>query len=158
MTITYAPGQNIPVVYQDDYTLQVEGDLTNVDLYIGVPYAQKVTISPQFLRKQGINGGSVAETVGRVQYKRGTVTFENTGYFRAEVTPLHRTPYKKEFSPYGVQESEVDTIELASGTQSFLLPGKNTDTEVTLINDSPLPSTFVSLAIDAEFNKKGRSL
>ncbi len=158
MTTSYLHGQNIPVVYQDNYTIQAAGDLTNVPVWIGMNYTQRVTISPQFLKKQGINGGVVPETEGRVQYKRAVVTFQDTGYFRSEVTPSHRDTYEKSFSSYQVGESDIGEPVMASGTQQFLVPGKNLETEVSLVNDSPLPSTFVSLALDAEFTKKGRSL
>ena len=150
MTTSYAPGQQIPVVYQDNYTVQVEGDLTNVDCWVGVAYTQKFTFSKQYLKKQGSN---VSELEGRLQHKRWKLVHKGTHSYRVEVTPKFRNTYTKEFNGDTVGNSPV---QLSDGEFSFLVPAKNDEVEVTVINEGPFAANFIAAEWQADYSSKAR--
>jgi len=157
-TRTYTRGQRIPIVYQDNYTIEVQGNVSDVPLWFGEGYSQVVTPSTQYLRKQSQGGGVVAETSGRLQYRRWNVIYKDSGYFRSEVIPRYRLTYTKVMNCYTVGETELGEPQMVSGVHSFLVPAKNDEVTISFINDSPFPSTFVSASFDAEFSKKGRTV
>ena len=68
------------------YTLV--GNHTN--LWIGTPYESKYTLSPQYVR-ENTGRGLLAVTTGRYQIRNIALTYENSGFFTAEVTPENRS-------------------------------------------------------------------
>jgi hypothetical protein len=88
--------------------------------------------------------------------RTGTVMYDNTRYFRVEVTPQSRATYKYVFN--GTALNTVDTImpnsPLKDGTFKFPIMAKNDEVEINLINDSPFPSALVSMDFEGYYQNR----
>lgn len=157
-TEEYPAGYEVNVLSATGDTVTVNGDLTDVPLYIGNVYTQTYTFSPLYIR-QNTQRGQLAVTDGRLQVMRMEVTYADTAYFRAEVTPRGRQTYKYAFTGrvIGSNENLTDQLALESGTFSFPVRCRNTDATVKLINDSPWPSKWLSANWTGDFVSTSRT-
>lgn len=132
-------------VLWDGTTAKFRGDLTGSDLIIGRRYAFRYRFSPLLPRVKSPTGEK-ADTVAKLQVRNLRVQYSETGYFEAQVTPLGRDTYTYTFSGkvLGLDSATIGSVNLATGTFQFPVMAKNTEVVVELVNDSPLPSSFLS--------------
>lgn len=121
---------------------QVE-PLEDFECFIGVAYEFKFIYSTFFI-KQASQTGTDTIPNDRLQLRFLHINYDNTGEFEVIVNATSKTPkhYKMTARIVGTPSNQVGIHPLETGEFRVPLMGRNTDTEVTVINTSPLPSAF----------------
>lgn len=138
----------------------VTGDYSSQEVYIGTYYTKTYEPSQFFVTTQRSDRSETLVSDGRLQIKTYRVRYENTGYFRIEVTPNLRDTSVKEFTGKIVNSGNnlIDGVALESGELQTLVQSKNDQVSIKLINDSFLPSNFITAEWKGEINPKGRGV
>ena len=148
-------GQNLAVASQDGYTLTVAGNKAATPVYIGQPYTMTVRLSTLYYRRQLANGSTVADQSGRLQLKRMMVSYADTGFFLAQVTPELRSTFTHTMNGRTVAGSLiVGSNPIVTGQFSFPILSKNDQVTVDLVNSSPLPCRFLAAEWTGVFTSK----
>lgn len=121
---------------------QVE-PLEDFECFVGVAYEFKFIYSTFFI-KQASQTGTDTIPNDRLQLRFLHINYDNTGEFEVIVNATGKTPkhYKMTARIVGTPSNQVGIHPLETGEFRVPLMGRNTDTEVTVINTSPLPSAF----------------
>ena len=141
--LTFVSGSN--------YTL--EGNHT--DLWIGVPFESKYTLSTQYVR-ENTGRGLLAVTTGRYQIRNIALTYENSGFFTAEVTPENRSKSTTVMNGYvlGTAGSTIGSAALSSGTIKVPIQCRNTDFTFDIISSSHLPMYIASAEVEGLYHNR----
>ena len=141
--LTFVSGSN--------YTL--EGNHT--DLWIGVPFESKYTLSTQYVR-ENTGRGLLAVTTGRYQIRNIALTYENSGFFTAEVTPENRSKSTTVMNGYvlGTSGSTIGSAALSSGTIKVPVQCRNTDFTFDIISSSHLPMYIASAEVEGLYHNR----
>ena len=155
------PGQVVPFKgFAGDPTLiAVSGNLTR--FVFGRTYEFRYRFSTLIIREDAAGGGGqqpIGE--GRVQLRNMTLTYNNAGYFRAEVTPSYRSTYRYIFSGriIGSGQNVIGQAAVEQGTFKFPVAAKNDQVKIELVNDTFLPSAFLSAEWEAFFQIRSKRL
>lgn len=121
---------------------QVE-PLEDFECFIGVAYEFKFIYSTFFIKQESQTGTDTIPN-DRLQLRFLHINYDNTGEFEVIVNATGKTPkhYKMTARIVGTPSNQVGIHPLETGEFRVPLMGRNTDTEVTVINTSPLPSAF----------------
>lgn len=146
-------------VYTDPVTnityLRIQGNHVGRPMWVGYPYDMMYTVSRPMIR-ENIGQGKQSVASGIYMMRTGTVMYDNTRYFRVEVTPQSRATYKYVFN--GTALNTVDTImpnnPLKDGTFKFPIMAKNDEVEINLLNDSPFPSCLISMDFEGYYQNR----
>lgn len=135
-------------IYEGKTNIWINGDLSEQSITVGFTYNSVWELGTIYQRQSTGNGG-VKVIEGLLMLKDLNLTYLDSGYFKARVTPHYSTQMISEYEYTGVK---VGTISAQLGkitpySDTFLIPimSKNEDVKVEIINDSYLPSTFSSL-------------
>ena len=141
--LTFVSGSN--------YTLV--GNHTN--LWIGVPFESKYTLSPQYVR-ENTGRGLLAVTTGRYQIRNIALTYENSGFFTAEVTPENRSKSTTVMNGYvlGTAGSTIGSAALSSGTIKVPVQCRNTDFTFDIKSSSHLPMYIASAEVEGLYHNR----
>ena len=141
--LTFVSGSN--------YTL--EGNHT--DLWIGVPFESKYTLSTQYVR-ENTGRGLLAVTTGRYQIRNIALTYENSGFFTAEVTPENRSKSTTVMNGYvlGTAGSTIGSAALSSGTIKVPIQCRNTDFTFDIKSSSHLPMYIASAEVEGLYHNR----
>lgn len=153
-------GQSLQIsegeVVGDTYVFKVQGDFTNTKFFVGIKYSHVYTFSQPVLRTSSGTGGVATALAGRLQIKRWHVHVEDTGYFRAEVLPYGRSaPYVRTFtgSTLGSPNAVLGEVPLRSEQYSFPVNSRAGRVQISLVNDSFLPSAFTAAEWEARYSR-----
>ena len=123
-------------------TVAVTGDYTsaadNFSVVVGVPYDMTYEFSTQHVREKG---GAQSVQSGRLQLRTMRINYEDTGYFKVQVTPEARQTYEYEFTGVVLNQaaSTIEDVILSDGTFRFPVQAKNDQVSVKVTSDSYLP-------------------
>jgi hypothetical protein len=100
----------------------------------------RYTLSPWYIRDER----NVPKLAGRLQVRSLTLNFQDTNYFRLEVSPQGRDTYSQqvwtsEFTGAVIGVSGIGDITMHTGEKRFMIMGRNTKTQVDIVSDSYLP-------------------
>lgn len=153
----YKMGQIIPVRWEGN--VAVARGQFNLFL-VGRTYEFRYRFSTLVVKEEAQGGGQMTVGAGRIQLRRMTLTFNNTGYFRAEVTPFRRDTYKAVFSGRvtGSGKNIIGEPALEDGRFRFPVSGRNEDITIEIVNDSPLPCALLSAEWEATFIMRSRRI
>ena len=117
-----------------DYTAPAE----NKQVIVGVPYDMTYEFSTQHVREKG---GAQSVQSGRLQLRTMRINYEDTGYFKVQVTPEARQTYEYEFTGVVLNQSSstIEDVILSDGTFRFPVQAKNDQVSVKVTSDSYLP-------------------
>ena len=146
MSFTPSGGANSPTL------LRVSGNYSTGPCYVGRKYESRWRLSPQFYRDAKSN----AILDGVLKLKKLTISFKDTGSFRAEVTPLGRDKNTYQFTGRNLGVSTIGARLLSTGTFSFPVGTDAKSVVIEIVNDSHLPCSFQSFAWTGEFTLKAR--
>ena len=164
--LPYLPVNKLTVVdykgFPLDYTIQddvmtVDGEYTN--LVVGNTFESKWEMPTIYVRNQTSNGGMKVKE-GILMLRDINLCYTDTGYFRVIVSPKYETNLASTFEftgkIMGMKSATFGLIEVSDGT--FLLPviAKNDEVTIEVINDSYIPSCFLSLEWLGDFNIRGQ--
>ncbi len=147
-------GQTVPIISQTDggNSIVVSGDFTSSKFFIGEKYTFTYEFSKQYVQGQTNTSSRSVIKDGRLQIRNFTVTFDNTGFFKSSVTPKGRSESIDTFTGAIVASATVNGVNLEDGDFTFAVQSRNDQLVVKLINDSYLPSNFVSAEWQAYYN------
>ena len=138
----------------------VEGDYTGVDLIVGRQYSFVYRLSPVTMKTAQAGGGQKSDTEGRLQLRKIAFNYADTGFFDVLVKPHNRNTYKYRYAGKTLG-NETSTIGQPSfDTGRFLVPvmSRNVDTQITIINDSPLPCSILSADWEGFYVKRSQAV
>ena len=113
---------------------------------------QRITESPQ---------QSSAEIISsRLQLHHFYIKFEETGFFKVEVTPEYRDTSVHKFSGrlLGAASSAIGQINLATGTFRVPIMSRADRVDIDVKNNTFLPTLLASAEFEAMFNMRSRRM
>jgi hypothetical protein len=138
-------GRDITLASQTGTTLTVAGDITGFNYFIGEQYEFAYTFSQQYLALgQNTQGSRTRIREGRLQIRNWTVSFNDTGFFQSEVTPVGRSTSSATFTGTIVGTGLAGTVNLEDGDFTFAVQSRNENLTIQLKNNSHLPCNFVN--------------
>jgi len=148
---TYAAG----VINTTTNTVSFQGNFTGAQCTLGRNYTFTYGVST-LAYKLTTAGSQRSDTEGRLQIRKISINYSNTGYLRAEVTPKGRgtVPWIYTGRTLGTTSSTIGAYSLSSGKLIVPVVARNTDVTINLINDSPLPSALVSADWEGYYVKR----
>lgn len=136
-------------------TLSFSGvDLTGEKFYLGFSYKMEAHLNPIYMRDQNL----VAIHDGRLQLRRVSVLFSNSGPFTAYTQPPSRLVSKKEFTGFTVG-SGTDTLnQFSLNSGEFAIPayGKADEMVIWIEAQTPWRCRFSSMEWDGSHRAKRR--
>jgi len=110
-------------------------------IYAGISYKFLYRFSEQVIKQD-----NAPVTIGRLQIKNWNLVYNDSGFFKTNVTPDKRATSTKVFTGrnLGSQNNVIGTVSIDSGTFSFPVLAKSTDITIELESESFLPCVFQS--------------
>ena len=158
---TLTPGQVIQTTNTSDgstTTITATGDYRNSKFIIGEPYEMHYRFSQQRLTET-TGGTRQTEIVsGRLQLHHFYIKFEDTGFFKVEVTPENRDTSTHEFTGnlLGAASSTIGQINLETGTFRVPIMSRADRVEIDVKNSTFLPTQLSSAEYEAVFHIRSR--
>ena len=141
-------------------TITINGDYRNSKIIIGEPYEMHYRFSKQRLTEQA-GGQSSGEIIsGRLQLHHFYIKFEDTGFFKVQVTPENRDTSEHEFTGkfLGAASAAIGQINLESGTFRFPVMSRADSVDIDVKNDTFLPTQLSSAEFEAMFYIRSRRI
>nr|ANO58062.1 tail tubular protein B [uncultured Alphaproteobacteria bacterium] len=154
-TAANTAGTNITLVSAAGTSIVVAGDITAYDFFMGENYTFTYTFSQQYmaLGDQYAEGSRTRIKDGRLQIRNWTVSYNDTSYFQAIVTPAARDASTTTFTGTVVGSGLAGRVNLEDGDYEFAVLSRNEGLTVSLTNDSHLPSNFVNAEWQGYYTK-----
>jgi hypothetical protein len=137
-------GQAITTVSQSGTDIVVSGDITGQNYFVGEQYEFKFVFSQQFMQIADTQGSRISVKEGRLQIRNWAVSFNDTGYFTTEVSPVGRDTSSTTYTGTITGSGLLGTVNLEDGDYTFAVQSENDKLTVTIKNDSHLPSNFIN--------------
>lgn len=155
------PGTTIPLAISKvgaTYTGTVSKDIRGCDVVIGAQYTMRADLGTFVMREQA-GGGTAAVTRGRTQVTRMAVNYDDATTFSVEVSVEGRdsVTYRTSGRVLGSgTRGRIGTSALVSGRLACPVLSENTKANVSLINDTPYPASFISVEWEGHHVSRGR--
>lgn len=147
-TGTIKPGYKLAINSTAGTTIRLTGDTRNETVYVGYPYTFRYRFSPLVVRIRGRDGNETVLSEGRTQLLRMRLNFADTAFFKVDITPENRakSTYTSAVNAWSLDDPMFMTqsLVLEEGDFSFPVKCENTRVAIDLINDSAVPSGFIS--------------
>ena len=138
----------------------LNADVRNSKFIIGEPYEMHYRFSSQRLTES--SGGQKSGEIisGRLQLKHFYIKFEDTGFFKVEVTPDHNVTSTQEFTGrlLGAASSSIGQINLETGTFKVPVMSRADRVSIDVKNDTFLPTVLSSAEYEAMFHMRSRRI
>jgi hypothetical protein len=137
-------------------TVTLKGDTRTYKMWFGQNYERRYRFSRFFLRQPAPNGGTMTVQTGRLQIGHLTLSYNNSSYFRIEVTPQGRQTYRYEVTGrvLGDGSNVLGSVPLRSGKKSVPILSRNDRVTIELVNESWMPSAFISAEWTGKHSEK----
>ena len=141
-------------------TITISGDYRNSKFIIGEPYEMHYRFSKQRLTEQAGGQASGEIISGRLQLHHFYIKFEDTGFFKVQVTPENRDTSEHEFTGkfLGAASAAIGQINLESGTFRFPVMSRADSVDIDVKNDTFLPTQLSSAEFEAMFYIRSRRI
>ena len=141
-------------------TITVNGDYTNSKFIIGEPFEMHYRFSSQRLTEssEGRKSGEIIS--GRLQLKHFYIKFEDSGFFKVEVTPDNNTTSIHKFTGrfLGASSAAIGQINLETGTFKVPIMSRADRVNIDVKNDTFLPTVLSSAEYEAMFHMRSRRI
>ena len=137
-------GQEITTISQSGTSIVVSGDITGQNYFVGEQYKFLFQFSQQFVQVADTQGSKISVKEGRLQIRNWNVSFNDTGYFTTEVSPVGRDTSTTSYTGTITGTGLLGTVNLADGDYTFAVQSENDKLTVVIKNDSHLPSNFIN--------------
>lgn len=135
--------------------IKARGDLTGQSVYVGLRYNARVVMS-KATPKLELREGRTALLGGSTTIRHLLLNLTNTGYLKATTTYVDGESSVDEFLDGVVGVGSLESTEVRDGVFKIPVHADPDEFQITLENDSPLPSTLVSGAWGTRFNSRNR--
>ena len=122
----------------------VSGNITGQNYFIGEQYEFLFQFSQQFVQVADTTGSRISVKEGRLQIRNWNVSFNDTGFFTTEVTPVGRDTSTTTYTGTITGTGLLGTVNLADGDYTFAVQSENDKLTVKIKNNSHLPSNFIN--------------
>tara|TARA_R100001443_G_scaffold18526_1_gene29496 strand:- start:455 stop:3250 length:2796 start_codon:yes stop_codon:yes gene_type:complete len=142
-------------------TITATGDYRASKIIIGEPYEMHYRFSQQRLTDTASTKTTGSEIVsGRLQMHHYYIKYEDTGFFKVEVTPDNRATSTHEFSGQllGAASSTIGQVNLETGTFRVPIMSRADRVNVDVKNNSFLPTQLSSAEYEARFHMRSRRI
>lgn len=138
---------------------RMAGDFTDSDLVVGRKYTFRYKFSPITVKVQQ-GQGQKSDTIGRLQLRNMAVNYANAGYFKAQVTPSGRQTYEYIFTgkTLGLTSSTIGETDLETGIMKFPILAQNTEVDIEISSDAPLPVSLLSADWEGLYVKRSKTV
>ena len=125
-------------------TIPDDPEGSSILVWFGFGYTSTFTFSQIHLKEES-NGVQVPVEAGKLTIKRLDILYNESFYFRAEVTPTGKATKTFTMSPY-VLGSSTDLEDVTSRTGKFSFPvgARNDQVTISIINDTVVPHRLQS--------------
>ena len=140
-------------------TITTDGDFRNAKFIIGEPYEFHYRFSDQRITEA--SGQSSAEILsGRLQLRYFYLKFEDTGFFKVEVTPQNRDTSTHKFTGrlLGAGSSAIGEINLETGTFRVPIMSRTDRVNIDIKNNTFLPTQLSSAEYEAMYHIRSRRM
>jgi len=140
-------------------TITTDGDFRNAKFIIGEPYEFHYRFSDQRITEA--SGQSSAEILsGRLQLRYFYLKFEDTGFFKVEVTPQNRDTSTHKFTGrlLGSSSSAIGEINLETGTFRVPIMSRTDRVNIDIKNNTFLPTQLSSAEYEAMYHIRSRRM
>ncbi len=140
-------------------TITTDGDFRNAKFIIGEPYEFHYRFSDQRITEA--SGQSSAEILsGRLQLRYFYLKFEDTGFFKVEVTPQNRDTSTHKFTGrlLGSGSSAIGEINLETGTFRVPIMSRTDRVNIDIKNNTFLPTQLSSAEYEAMYHIRSRRM
>ena len=160
-TKTLKPGQVLTTTNTSNgstSTITATGDFRNSKFIIGEPYEMHYRFSSQRLTSGGSGQGGSEFISGRLQLHHFYIKFEDSGFFKVEVTPENRDTSTHKFTGrlLGSASSSIGQINLETGTFRVPIMSRADRVNIDVKNDTFLPTQLSSAEYEAMFHMRSR--
>lgn len=151
-----AAGTILNIVSRDGDTVTLANDVTNETFLIGEGYTFSYTFSTPSLKTQTREGSMSAVSGGNLKVLRWYQRFSQTGFFRAFVNVGRMTSYEYVYSGkvLGAETAVLGENDIADGVFKFTVNGAAASTKITLVNETHLPSRFISAEWEGRYTRR----
>ena len=152
--VNAATGADVAINTQSGTTVTVKGNIASA--YFGFNFTTLYTLSTQYLREPGKQGGLVALTSGRLQVRTMSFDYVNTGFFQVVVSHDNRTDKTYTFNGYIINNSTsvISSPVLTTGTFRVPVQAQNTQHSVSIRTSSYLPSNIVGAEMEGFYYRR----
>lgn len=152
--INATTGANLEINSQSGTTVTVNGNVSSA--FFGFNFQTLYTLSTQYLREPGKQGGLTALTSGRLQVRTMSFDYVNTGFFQAVVSHNNRTDKTYSFNGYIIDNSTsiIGNPVITTGTFRIPVQAQNTQHSVTLKTSSYLPANIVGAEMEGFYYRR----
>jgi len=159
-TTSLKPGQVIQTSNTSNgstSTITANGDFRNSKFIIGESYLMHYRFSQQRLTESS-NNNSGELISGRLQLHHFYIKFEDTGFFKVEVTPENRDTSTHKFTGrlLGASSASIGQINLETGTFRVPIMSRADRVNIDVKNDTFLPTQLSSAEFEAMFHMRSR--
>lgn len=152
-------GANITTVSPKPSLTEVtaSGDYSAYPCILGIPYTMNYEFSTQHIKEKG---GTQSVQSGRLQLRTMRVNFEDTGFFKIQVTPQARQTYEYEYTGVTLNQagSTIGDVVLNDGTFRFPIQAKNDLVSIKILSDSYLPCAFQNAEWEGFYNIRSKRI
>ena len=141
-------------------TITADGDYRNAKFIIGEPYEFHYRFSDQRIT-EAASGQSSAEILsGRLQLRYFYLKFEDTGFFKVEVTPQNRDTSTHKFTGrlLGSASSAIGQINLETGTFRVPIMSRTDRVDIDIKNNTFLPTQLSSAEYEAMYHIRSKRM
>ena len=156
---TLKAGEIYDVIW-DGTKAKVKGNITGGTYSVGRKYMFKYEMSTVVPRFNSRGGTQRTDTEGRLQLRKVSFNFADTGLFDVKVTPEGRETYSYTFSGkiLGTSSSTIGRFSISTGKFQVPIVSRNVGTSIVLENDSPLPCSFLSADWEGFYVKRNQAV
>ena len=155
MSVVTKTGLVLPTTKVSSTSLSVPGNYTT-NVWIGDRYTMLYQFSESNLKAPNQTGGLNTITTGRYQLRYGTVAYGNSAYFKVKVKIDAGSTFEYPFTGriLGSQNNTIGSTSIESGNFRFPVYSRNNQVQISIENDSPLPSNLLSAEYEALFSDR----
>jgi len=163
--INLKPGQQITTTTTKtdgtDTKITATGDYRLSKVIIGEPYEMQYRFSQQRLTEQTPGANAGGEFIsGRLQLHHFYIKYEDTGFFKVEVTPEYRDTSTHDFTGQllGAASSTIGSVNLETGTFRVPVMSRADRVDIDIKNNTFLPTQLSSAEYEARFHMRSRRI
>ena len=150
---TFSASDVIPIVSWSQTATNLKvfltGNRTSSVIYLGILYAKEHSMSRISLRSPGSKGGQMVVNTGNFNLRYGNLNFSNTKEFKVVVAS--KSSDKGQLYSYTKKFKNPK-----SGVYKFPIFLNANEAKITFFNESPYPSSFMSMDIEGFYATQSR--
>ena len=152
---THPPAVTLDIAGVAGTTVTMVGDITGALFYVGQNYEFRYDFSDAVLKTSNRVGAKVTVQAGRLTISKWHCSFSASGYFRAVVSARGRPDYTYVFTgkKLGTNTARLGEMVVSDGSFSFPVKAKAGEFNISIINDSFLPSSITSAEWEGRYER-----